>query len=84
MEHAVSIFGLKGTAIILTDRDGIHVPTSVNKIIQSYPYTTQAMVDSHCEILWDDNSGASLGFQTTENYRAGLDNPKNHAVIAQN
>ena len=39
------------------------------------------MVESHCEILWYDNSGAYLGRQTTENYAAGLDDAAKQAVI---
>ena len=41
------------------------------------------MADSHCEILWDDNSGAGLGRHPTENHEAGLDDPQNWAIIDQ-
>ena len=41
------------------------------------------MVDSHCEILWDENSVADLGCHPTENYAPGLDDASKHAVIAQ-
>ena len=41
------------------------------------------MVDSHCEILWGDNSGAGLGLYPTASYGSGLDDPTNQAVTAQ-
>ena len=37
------------------------------------------MVDSHCEIVWSDNSGVGLGSHPTVNYGAGLDNPEKQA-----
>ena len=40
-------------------------------------------MESHCEILWGDNSGAYLGFHPTANYRAGLYEPENQAIICQ-
>ena len=41
------------------------------------------MVDSHCEIIWDDNSGADLGHQPTENYAPGFDDAYKQEVISQ-
>ena len=41
------------------------------------------MVDSHCEILWDENSGVDLGRLPTENYAAGLDDVAKQALITQ-
>ena len=41
------------------------------------------MVDSHCEIMWDDNSGAYLGRHPTANDAAGLDDAAKQALIAQ-
>ena len=41
------------------------------------------MVNSHCEILWDDNSGAGLGRHPTENHEAGLEDPQNWEIIDQ-
>ena len=51
---------------------GVHIPIEAKNIIMSYPYITQAMVVSHCEILWVDNLGAGLGRRRTENYGSGL------------
>ena len=41
------------------------------------------MVDSHCEIMWADNSGTDSGRHPTANYGAGLDDPAKQAVQAQ-
>ena len=41
------------------------------------------MMESHCEILWDDNSGAGLERHPTADYGAELDNVENHSIIAQ-
>ena len=41
------------------------------------------MVESHCDILWDDNSGADLGRCTTENCATGLDGGEKQAIISQ-
>ena len=41
------------------------------------------MVELHCEILWADNSGESLGRHPTGNYAAGLDDAEKHSIIAQ-
>ena len=40
-------------------------------------------MDSHCEILWADHSGAGLGIHPTAIYEAGLDDPQNQAIISQ-
>ena len=41
------------------------------------------MVESHCEILWSDNTGAGLGLHPTANYESGLDYPQNQSIISQ-
>ena len=41
------------------------------------------MVDSKCEILWADNSGAYLGRHPKENYSEGLDGTDKQAIIAK-
>ena len=41
------------------------------------------MVDSHCEILWAENSGENLWRHPTENYAAGLDDASKQAIITQ-
>ena len=69
--------------LILTSRYACHSPTEVKNIITPHPYITQIMVDSHCEILWDDNSGAYLGCHPTENYAAGLDEAQKQAIMSQ-
>ena len=63
----------------MESRYGHHTPTEV-----SYPFTTQDMVDSHCEILWAKNSGTFWGRHPTANYVTGLDDPANQAIISQN
>ena len=67
----------------MTARYAGHAPIEFNKTILSYPSITQIMVDSHCEILWSDNSGADLGSHLTANYAAVLENAAKQAVIAQ-
>ena len=67
----------------MTSRDSVHAPTEVKNIILSYPSTTQILVDSHCKILWADNSGADLGLHPTANCASGLDDADKQAVIAQ-
>ena len=80
MKDAVSTFVLKSEVMIVTSRDGLHVPTEVKNVIT---YVTQAMVDSHYEILWSDTSGADLGCHPTENYGAALDDPAKQSIISQ-
>ena len=58
-------FGLKSAVLIVKYIDEDYAPTEVNNIILSYPPTTQIMVDSKNEILWDDNSGVDLGHHRT-------------------
>ena len=41
------------------------------------------MVDSHCEILWYNNSGAGLGHHPTADYRASSDDTENQSIIDQ-
>ena len=65
----------------MTARDAGHAPTEVKNTIRSYPSITKIMVDSHCEILWDENYGADLGRHPTENYAAGLDDAAKQEVI---
>ena len=67
----------------MTYIDAGHEPTEVKNIILSNPSITQIMVDSYCEILWAENSGAYLGRHPTENYAAVLDDAANQAVIAK-
>ena len=73
MEVDVSTFGFKSAFFIVASIYGGHSSTEVNNKILSYPYITQVMMDAHCEILWDDNSGAYLGRYPTENYAELLD-----------
>ena len=70
---SVSTFGFKSAVLIVTPRYAGHAPTELKNIILPYPSTIKIMVDSYCEILWADNSGAYLGHQPTANYAAGLD-----------
>ena len=73
LEDYVSTFGFNTPVLIVTSRYGGHVPTEFKDIILLYLYITQFMVDSHCEILWDENSEADLGLHPTENHASGLD-----------
>ena len=73
---AVSTFGFKVEVLIVTARGLLSATTKVEDIIMSYLYITQGMVDSHCEILWTEKSGADLGRQPTSNDEEGLDNPQ--------
>ena len=41
------------------------------------------MVESHCEILWVNNSGAGLGIHHTSDYGAAADIPDKQAIIYQ-
>ena len=41
------------------------------------------MVESHCEILWENNLGAVLGRQPTAYYGAEADETETHALISQ-
>ena len=83
MEYVASIFGFKSAVLIVTDIDASNSTNEVKNIILSYPPITQIMVDSHCEILWADNSEAGLGCHPTENYVSGIDDPSKKSVIAQ-
>ena len=40
-------------------------------------------MDSHCEILFDDNYGAGLGRHPTSNYSAEANDAEKQAIIAQ-
>ena len=83
MEDAVFKFGFKSEVLIVVSIDSGHAPTEVKNIVLSHPSITKSMVDSHCEILWDDNSGAYLGHHTTENYESGLDDAEKQKIISQ-
>ena len=84
MDDSVSTFGFKSAVFIVTAIYAGHSPPEVKNITLYYPYITQIMVDPHCEIIWDDSSGADLGHHPTEKYAAGLDDADNQAVISQN
>ena len=64
-EVPVYNFLFKSAVLIVTTRNGGHIPTENKNIILSYPYTTQDMVESHHKILWDNNSGAGLEIHST-------------------
>ena len=68
---------------MVTARDAGHTPTEFKNIVLSYPSITYIMVDSQCEILWADNSGADLGSHPTENYASGLDYAEKQAIFSQ-
>ena len=83
MEDSVSTFGLKSEVLIVTSIDAGHALTEFKDIIHSYQSITKTMVDSHCEIMWADNSGTDSGRHPTANYGAVLDDPAKQAVKAQ-
>ena len=83
MEDAVSIFGFKAEVMIVTDRDGFHVPAELNNIILYYTSNKKSMTDSQCEIMWDNNSGAVLGLHPTGDYGAAPNSPEKQAIITQ-
>ena len=83
LEYAISTFGFKSAVFIVTAIDAVHAPTEVKNIILYYPSITKIMVDSHCEILWADNSGAYLGCHPTANYAAVLNDVERQSIIAQ-
>ena len=64
-------------------RDAGHKPTEFKNIILSKPTITKIMVDSHCEIMWADNSEADLGHHPIANYVAVLDDTAKQAVTSQ-
>ena len=49
----------------------------------SYPPITQAMVESHCDILWAKNLEACLGRHATEDYGTAPDEPAKQAIISE-
>ena len=83
LEDAVSTFGFKSAVLIVTSVDGGNSPTEVKYTIMSYSSLTKFMVDSHCEILWDDNYGEYLGSHPTANYASGLDDAQKQEIISQ-
>ena len=68
LEDAVSTFRPTTIAQVVTARDLNHTPSRFNKFIPYYSSITQAIVESHCQILWIDNSGSNLVLQPTEGY----------------
>ena len=83
MEDSVSTFGSKAEVLILISRDVFHVPTEFNKIITSCLSISQSMVESHCEILWDNNLGAGLGRHPTADYGSAPYYPVKQLIITQ-
>ena len=67
----------------MKDIDAVHAPTEVKDIILPYPSIIQLLVDSHCEILWNDSSGAGLGHHPTSDYGSASNNASNKSIIAQ-
>ena len=83
MEDAVSKFGFKASVLIVTAIDINQPPTEFNIIALFYISITRVMLESHCEILWANNSGAYLGRQHTADYGLLADVPDKQAVIYQ-
>ena len=61
LEDTVLTFVFKALVLVVKIRDGFHIPTEFTNVISFYPSITQAMVDSHCENMWANNSGEGLG-----------------------
>ena len=69
--------------MIVTDRDLNQELTKFKNIISFYSEIRQEMVDSHCEIIWDNNLGEGLERHPTADYGASEDNPEKQEIIAQ-
>ena len=65
LEDSVFIFGFKASVLIVAAIYLNQAPTEFNNSILFYPSIIEAMVDSHCENLWNNNSGAGLGHHPT-------------------
>ena len=81
LDDDVFIFGFRAKVFIMIDIYAIHESNEVKNIILSHPYITKVMVNSHCEILWNDNSGEGLVCHSTENYGASEKNAANQDII---
>ena len=79
----MSTFGFKEPFLIVTLIDTLHVHNEANDTILSYLSITQVMVDSHCEIMWSNNSGAVLGRHPKANYGDLIYNPIKKALFTQ-
>ena len=67
---------------IVTDIYTGHAPTEVKNVIMFYPSITQTTVDSHCEILWDENPGEKIGCHPTKHYSASLYDAEKQSIFA--
>ena len=67
----------------MTARDINQEPNEFKNFVLFYTSSTQAMVDSQFENLWDTNSGSGLGCHPTEDYGAETYVPRNQAIIYQ-
>ena len=76
-------FGFKVKVQIVTARYGAHAPTESKNVISSYPQITQAILKTHCEILWENKSEANLGFHPKADYGYTSDNATNQVMISQ-
>ena len=83
MEDAVLTFVFKAAVMFVTSIYINQASTEFKNFILFYPSITQAMVESHCEILWANNSGVGLGRHPTEDYGAATDNAENLSIISQ-
>ena len=66
----MNTFGLNSSLHVVTTKDSGNVPTEFNNIIHYYTSITRAMIYSHCEKLWANNTGAGLGRLQPEDYGA--------------
>ena len=69
--------------MIVTSRDLNQSPTEFENIILFYPSIKQDMVNSHCEIMWDNNSGAGLGSHPKSDYGSAAGLPDKQGIITQ-
>ena len=83
MEDTEFKFGFKEAVLIVAARDINQVPAEFNNVILLYPSITQAMVDSHCEIMRYNESVAGSGHHPTADYGAAEDDTAKQKIISQ-
>ena len=83
LEDDISIFVFKASVQIATDRYAAQLRSEYKNLIFSYLSIAQAVIYSHCENLWLENSGAGLGHHPRENYREAENYDSKQAIIDQ-
>ena len=60
------------------------MPTNFKNINYSYPSVNKSDMYSHCENLWEYNSGSNLGLHTTVDYGASADEDVKQGIVSHN